>query len=63
MSEERAESTRGAWASVGLLIVAAVVLGVAFVLTSLWVAVAGAAVGVAGLAVGVKVGIMENVEE
>jgi hypothetical protein len=49
------------WIAVGLIFAAAVVLGFAFVLHSLVLAIVGVVVGVVGLVVGAMSGIMEDV--
>jgi hypothetical protein len=49
------------WIAVALIFVAAVILGFAFVLHSLVLAIVGVVVGVVGLVVGAMSGLMEDV--
>ncbi len=48
------------WVTVGLLIVAAAVLGFAFVLRSIPLAVLGVVIGLAGVVLGVTAGVMDD---
>jgi len=48
------------WFTVGLLVVAAAVLGFAFVLRSIPLAVLGVVIGLAGVVLGVTAGIMDD---
>lgn len=48
------------WATVALIVVASVLLGFAFVLQSVPLAVAGGVLGVAGLVTGVAFGLMDD---
>ena len=48
------------WITVGLISVACVVLGFAFVLQSIWLAVVGGVILVAGIVLGVTGGIMDD---
>ena len=55
-------SWRSAWLAVGLLVLAAALVGVAFVVQSLWPAVVAVLVGIAGAVVAWKARLMETVE-